>query len=102
MSVELPTSADNLLVPIQSLAPEPYEVIKSFQVVVRPADGGYIASFFDANLSASGETQAQAVLNLKDIIAGAFEILADMKDAELGPGPLRQKRTLEEFICPRK
>ncbi|MBM4027620.1 MAG: hypothetical protein FJ280_19785 [Planctomycetes bacterium] len=102
MSVELPTSAAALLVPIQSLAPEPYEVVKPFQVVVRPADGEYIASFFDANLSASGETQAEAVLHLKDVIAAAFEILAEMKEAELGPGPLRQKKTLEEFIRPKK
>jgi len=102
MSVELPTSAESLQVPIQSLAPEPYEVIKPFQVVVRAADGEYIASFFDANLSASGETQAEAVLNLKDIIAGTFEILAGMNDAELGPGPLRQKRTLEEFVRPKR
>ena len=102
MSVEPPTVAESLQVPIQSLAPEPYEVIKPFQVVVRPADGEYIASFFDANLSASGETQAEAVLNLKDIIAGTFEILAEMKEAELGPGPLRQKKTLEEFIRPKK
>jgi predicted RNase H-like HicB family nuclease len=87
-----------LWVPIQSLAPEPYEVVKPFQAVVRTVDGEYIASFFDANLSASGETHAEAVLNLKDIIAGTFDILTGMKDSDLGPGPLQQKRTLEEFI----
>ncbi len=109
MSVELPTFKDDrlektttLLVPIQSMAPEPYEVIKPFQVVVRAIDSEYVASFFDANLSASGETQAEAVLHLKDVIAGAFEILANMTDAEHGPGPLRQKRTLEEFIRRKK
>jgi len=73
-------------------------VVKPFQAVVRTVDGEYIASFFDANLSASGETHAEAVLNLKDIIAGTFDILTGMKDSDLGPGPLQQKRTLEEFI----
>jgi predicted RNase H-like HicB family nuclease len=87
-----------LVIPIQSLAPEPYEVTKPMLAVVRIVDGEYIASFVDANLGSSGETLEEAILNLKDAIAAGFDVLASANDSELGPGPLQQKRTLEEFI----
>ncbi len=87
-----------LIVPIESLAPEPYEVVHPFHVVVRLEDEQYIASFFDANLSASGDTYAEAVSNLKDIIVGTLEILDGIDENELGPGPLQQKQVLEEFV----
>jgi hypothetical protein len=87
-----------LVVPIQSLAPEPYEIVKPIQAVVHFVEGEYIASFFDANLSTGGDTQTEAVHNLKALIVGTFEILAGIKDSELGPGPLQDKKTLEEFV----
>jgi len=77
---------------------EPYEVIKPFQAVVRVQGEDYIATFFDANLSASGETQAEAIYNLKDVIVGVFDILDIKDESELGPGPAQQKKTLQEFI----
>lgn len=87
-----------ILVPIESLAPEPYDVVKPFHAVVRYQNEQYIASFFDANLSASGDTQAEAVFNLKDIIAGTFDIVTILEESKLGPGPLQQRKVLEEFI----
>ena len=87
-----------ILVPIQSLSPEPNEVIKPFHVVVRIQGEDCIATFFDANLSASGETQAEAIYNLKDVIVGVLDILSTIDESELGPGPAQQKKTLREFI----
>jgi len=87
-----------ILVPIQSLAPEPYEVIKPFHAVVRAQGQDYTATFFDANISASGDTQSEAVLNLKDIIVGTFEILSMKDENELGPGPAQQRQVLQESI----
>jgi len=85
-------------VPIQSLAPEPYDLMKPIEVVVQSIDDEYTASFFDANLSTGGDTQAEAVSNLRDLIVGTFELLNDTDDSELGPGPGRQKAVLREFI----
>jgi len=87
-----------ILVPIQSLAPEPYEIIKPFHAVVKVQDDQYIATFFDSNISASGDTQTEAIFNLKDIIVGTFEILSETSSNELGPGPAQQKKVLQEFI----
>ena len=88
----------SLLVPIDTFAPEPFEVVKSFQVVVRPVEDEFIATFFDANLSAAGATPEEAVYNLKDVILATFDALTDHKEEELGPGPARQIRVLQQFL----
>jgi len=92
------TSGAAISVPIQSLAPEPYELLKPFRVIVVESDGEYIASFYDANLSASGDTSEEAVLNLKDTIVAVFEMLNSTCPENLGPGPARQIAVLREFI----
>ncbi len=83
---------------IESLAPEPYEIIKPFHVVVRVQDGECIASFFDARISASGDTQEEAVFNLKDTVVSVFDILSGRPEGDLGPGPAHQKKVLQDFI----
>lgn len=83
---------------IDTLAPEPFDVVRPFHVTVEPYEDEYRASFVDANLSAFGETRAEAVWALKDIIAATFEVLSDLGEKKLGPGPARQFRVLREFI----
>jgi predicted RNase H-like HicB family nuclease len=83
---------------IDTLAPEPLEVIRPFHVTVEPYEGEYRASFVDANLSTFGETRAEAIWALKDIIAATFEVLSDAGEKKLGPGPARQFFVLREFI----
>lgn len=95
---ELLEQSSPILVPIQSLITESYEIIKPFNAVVKMQGDEYIASFFDANLSASGDTQTEAVYNLKDIIVGAFEILTEIDQDKLGPVPAQQKKIIEMFI----
>ena len=90
-----------LIVPVQSLTPQPLAVVKPFQVVVRAQDEGYVATFFDANLSASGDTREEAVANLKDIIAGVYQVLISHEEHQLGPGPAKQLQVLKDFIAPR-
>ena len=85
-------------VPITTLAPEPYEVIGRIHAVFQQDDGGYMASFLDANLGASGVTKSEALDGLKDRIVTTFERLAGKPDEKLGPGPLRQKRVLLSLI----
>jgi hypothetical protein len=41
----------------ESATPELYRVKKPIPVVVRPHDGTFLASFLDANVNASGETE---------------------------------------------
>jgi len=85
-------------VPIETFAPEPYKVVKPFHVVVQTRADEYVASFFDANLSASGPTETEAIFNLKDVILGVLESLTEHDKAELGPGPAKQLRVLKKFV----
>jgi uncharacterized radical SAM superfamily protein len=87
-----------ITVPIQTLAPEDLEVIKEIPVVVQRMDDDYIASFFDANINASGDTDAEAVTNLKDILVTVFNHLDTLPPAKLGPRPRRQLAVLRDFI----
>jgi len=91
-----------ILVPVETFAPEPYEIIKPFQVVVKFYEDQYVASFFDANLSASGGTQEEAVFNLKDMLIEAFDMLNEIEEDKLGPGPRQQKAVLREFLARRE
>ncbi len=87
-----------IIAPIESLSPEPYDIYKPIHTVVRKQGDEYIATFYDANLSASGDTDTEAIYNLKDIIVGTFEILSSHERIDLAPGPARQLDVLESFI----
>lgn len=92
----------SLRVPIQSFAPEPFELIKPFDVIVQPSDDEYLASFFDANINASGCTETDAVANLKSLMTVLFERFLSLPPSKLGPGPSRQLAVLKEFIKRKK
>ena len=91
-------NAKPIVVPIQTLAPEQYEVIKQFQIVLEFRDPEYVATFFDAEIAASGATEVEAIVNLKDLVIATFEMLAGHPQDKLGPSPRRQLQVLKEFI----
>ena len=82
---------------ISSLQPEPYKLLQAIPVVIQPQEQEWIASFYDANLYASGETEQEAFDNLRSLILDVYESLAAEKD-ELGPEPARQIAILKSFI----
>lgn len=85
-------------VPINSLVPEPYEVLKPFTLVVKPDGEEFQACFFDANLYGTGDTEEEAVSDLKSVLIETFERLSELKDNKLGPAMLRQKRVVMAHI----
>ena len=86
------------VVPITTFAPEPFEVIRPLSVVIQPNDDDHLATFFDANINASGETQEEAFANLKDVLLFTFQMLERMSESQLGPGPKRQRAVLSACI----
>ena len=86
-----------ITVPIQSVAPEPFDLVHAIHVVVQQSGEDFSATFFDANINASGETQEEAVTNLKDLLVATFEALESMPE-KLGPGPKRQLAVLKQFL----
>lgn len=86
------------IIPIDTLAPEPYEIIKSFHITLEKHEDEYKAAFEDANLSAFGETRNEAVWNLKDILIATFDAVTDIGEENLGAGLARQAAVLKAFI----
>jgi hypothetical protein len=91
-------SKSHVVVPVATLAPEPFDIIHEFSFVVQPDDECFVATLFDANLSSSGDTQEEAVANLKDLIIMAFNGFEDEPDDNLGPMMRRQKHALFSLI----
>jgi hypothetical protein len=96
------SSAGNLtpfVVPIATFAPDTScKLKKEIPILIRPNGEDYLASFLDANINASGETPAEAVNNLKDMLLSLFVRLRSLPGNSLGPGPARQLAVLNEFI----
>ncbi|MBI4468209.1 MAG: hypothetical protein HY650_02695 [Acidobacteria bacterium] len=90
--------ATSVVVPITTLTPEPFALVRHIPAVVQVVDNGFVATFFDANISASGETQEEAVTNLKSLLIDILEDLAAEPSERLGPEPSRQLEVLREFI----
>lgn len=86
------------VIPIATLVPEPYDLTKDIPAVLQPADDGFVATFFDANISTSGDTEEEAVSNLRSLIVDIFEYLESEPMEALGPEPTRQLEVLRAFI----
>jgi hypothetical protein len=88
-----------LVVPLETLAPEPYRILAPIHVVVRAEQDEYLASWFDANLVASGANPEEAFENLKDILVAVYETFQCLPEDKMGPGPSRQIKVLKRFIA---
>jgi hypothetical protein len=83
---------------IATLAPEPYVLKKLLPVYLESDGDSVMATFFDANISISSETEDEAFDDLKSIILDTFDCLDAEPPAQLGPEPLRQLAVLRDFI----
>ncbi len=98
LRTELSRKFAPIVVPITTLVPEPYQLLRDIPAVVQPADDGYTATFFDANISTSGDTQEEAVSNLRSLVLDIFEFLNSEPPDTLGPEPTRQLGVLRVFL----
>src|ERR1043165_771229 len=102
-SSEIPRGfAFPIVVPIDTLTPEPIDIVKPFHAVVQAVDGEYVATFFDANINASGDTQQEAIFNLKDMIVTLFNRVERKPSKQLGAALRRQKSVLCAMLKRRK
>lgn len=87
-----------IVIPIATLDPEPFDLKRDIPATLSPAEDGFIATFFDANIGTSGDTQEEAIANLRDLIIEIFEDLESELPDNLGPEPLRQLSVLRTFL----
>src|SRR5262245_42022011 len=69
----------------------------AIRATVEAVDDGYVASFPQANVSASGETPSESIQNLVTLMVDVFSFLIENKD-ELGPEPHRQLEVLKHYV----
>ena len=93
---ELKANRPATLVPVQSFAPEPYDLLKPFSVAVQADEDEFSARFPDANLTAFGDNEFEAVEHLKAMILDTFDKFSSGR--RLGPGTTKQLAVLREFI----
>ena len=95
---ELGALRRSFLAPIETLEPEPYEILRPFTVVVMEAEGEFEAAIFDLGIFASGDTEEEPIANLKETLLDTFDRLNELPDTRLGKGPFRQKSLLNKWI----
>jgi hypothetical protein len=93
---QLAEANKSILIPIESLKPEPYELMKKVTALVVSDDGSWIATLVDANINASGETVPDSIANLKDMMIELFELLG--KEKRLGKQPAMQLAYLRSVM----
>jgi hypothetical protein len=84
---------------LTSLAPSTLKLTKPIPISIAFNGDDYVATFFDANISATGDTPQEAVWNIQDIIVLKFNRLGTLPAKALGPIPKRQLAVLREFIA---
>ncbi len=93
------TESQPVCATISSLGIPGYRVLRSIPVTIRKDGDGFVATFFDANISTGGDNQQEAVANLQSLIADFYDELAATPVEKLGPSLQRQKHVLAEFVC---
>ena len=81
---------------IHTFAPAPYKVKKPIPVLMRPHNGEFMASFVDANVNASGETEQEAFEAVKVLMLDMLDQLA--RQPKLGPKLATRLTMLRAFI----
>jgi hypothetical protein len=91
-------SVQTKVVPINTFAPEKYELLKPILVSVFFVEGGFEAGWFDANIHTSGDNEEEAVSNLKSLILDFFDSFSKEPLEKLGVEPKRQLSVINAFI----
>lgn len=89
-------STQPIIVPVEGVDLDPFEIIKPFSVVISPDENEWVATFFSANISSSGDNPVEAFSNLKELILMTFEMLES--EPKLGTALEIQKKTLAAHI----
>ena len=84
---------------LSTLGIEGIEIRKPISVTIEQDGDSFIANFYEANLSAAGDTIPKALGGLQNLIADAFEDLENEPLEKLGKSMKKQKRILQEMLC---
>jgi hypothetical protein len=86
------------VVPLTTLAPSPFRMVQQIPVTIEGDGEDFTATFVEANVSASGETEADAIANFKASLLSSYELLESLPPNQLGPLPTRQWDILQDVV----
>ncbi|HJT36071.1 MAG TPA: hypothetical protein VJ783_28875 [Pirellulales bacterium] len=73
------------------------EVTNPILAFVQPDDGAWVASWSEANVNASGDTELEALDMLKDAIASTFRLFCN-EEPNLGDDLAKRLTIMREFL----
>lgn len=85
------------VVPLTTLSPG-FQMRQQIPVTIEGDGENFTATFVEANVSASGETEGDAIANFKDSLVSRYDVLASMPGNQLGPLPARQWEVLHSVV----
>jgi predicted RNase H-like HicB family nuclease len=91
-------SQRTFVVPLSTLAPEPLQLKLNIPATIEGDGDDFTATFTEANVSASGDTEADAIANLKESIVATYKILESIPVSEMSALPARQWNVLKSAI----
>ena len=100
MSTRGKALTSNIQVPITVLADDSVDL--QHQIILVVAESGqdeFQASFYDANIHASGPTRGTAVQNVLEAIVYRFKHYSTIEPARLGLLPRKQLSVLRRVLC---
>ena len=86
------------VVPLSTLSPAPYQITQQIPVTIEGDGEEFTATFTEANVSASGETEADAIANFKDSLLSCYQLLEKKTPEQLGPLPTRQWTVIKGML----
>ena len=86
------------VVPLATLTPEPFQMTQQIPVTIEGDGEDFTATFVEANVSASGETEADAIANFKESLLSSYELLENLSPNQMGPLPTRQWEILQNVV----
>jgi hypothetical protein len=85
------------VVPLTTLTPS-FRMLQQIPVTIEGDGEDFTATFIEANVSASGETEADAIANFKNSLLSSYELLESLPASQLGPLPARQWGILRDVV----
>ena len=82
-----------------TMIPKPLKLRRDIPVLIQPNGDDFVATLVDAGISATGDTDVEAIDNLKDIITQKFSLFEAMPESKLGKIPRNQLAVLRSLIA---
>jgi hypothetical protein len=97
--IEQLASKRNIIVMITTLYPDPFRLLRDVPVNLEIDEDDCVATWYEANISASAESEGDAIAYFKAQLVSAFVLFETTPESEMGPLPLRQWNVIRRSMA---